>query len=168
MCEELLQLNRNETVNNTLTNGQRTQTDIFPKKRHWSTHTREDADITNHCRNSNRNHGETPLRLREDGCWKPEHSRCWQGGRGIRPDRCGGGGGRGRPGRAPLGGVWLGPLAPPGADAALTGACSSALASAFFMEPPSRGMRSIFPVWAKSKWVPGGRGITAGGTEGPW
>lgn len=74
----------------------------------------------------------------------------------------------GRPGRAPLGGVWLGPLAPPGADAALTGACSSALASAFFMEPPSRGMRSIFPVWAKSKWVPGGRGITAGGTEGPW
>lgn len=58
MCEELLQLNRNETVNNPLTNGQRTQTDIFPKI-HWSTHTREDADITNHCRNSNRNHGET-------------------------------------------------------------------------------------------------------------
>lgn len=104
MCEELLQLNRNETVNNTLTNGQRTQTDIFPKKRHWSTHTREDADITNHCRNSNRNHGETPLRLREDGCWKPEHSRCWQGGRGIRPDRCGGGSGRGRRLRSGQGG----------------------------------------------------------------
>lgn len=51
---------------------------------------------------------------------------------------------------------------------ALTGTCSSALASAFFMELPSRGMRSIFPVWANSKWVPGGRGITAGGTEGPW
>lgn len=51
---------------------------------------------------------------------------------------------------------------------ALTGACSKALASSFFMVLPSSGRRSIFPVWAKSKWVPGGRGITSGGTEGPW
>lgn len=50
----------------------------------------------------------------------------------------------------------------------LTGRCSKALASVFFMVLPSRGRRSIFPVWAKSKWVPGGRGSTAGGTEGPW
>lgn len=167
MCEELLQLNRNETVNNTLTNGQRTQTDIFPKI-HWSTHTREDADITNHCRNSNRNHGETHFASARTAVGSQNTAGAGRGAEGSDLTGAEAAVCTGRPGRAPLGGVRLGPLAPPGADAALTGACSSALASAFFMEPPSRGMRSIFPVWAKSKWVPGGRGITAGGTEGPW
>lgn len=50
----------------------------------------------------------------------------------------------------------------------LTGIWRKVLASVFFMEFPSRGRRSIFPVWAKSKWVPGGRGMTAVGTTGLW
>lgn len=32
---------------------------------------------------------------------------------------------------------------------------------------PSSGTCSIFPLWAKSKCVPGGSGIVSGRTEGP-
>lgn len=48
-----------------------------------------------------------------------------------------------------------------------TGRCSAVLASFFFRLCPSRGIYSIFPLWAKRMWLPGGKGLTLGSGVGP-